>query len=206
MELVSNIYLKSTHFILQRISAEDNGGKANTATVNVKVLDVNDQSPEFNEEPFSFRVDEGLIGEEVGQVQAQDQDLGDNAIVHYSIEDDNENFKIDELSGMIKTVQELDFESKNVHYLVIKASDETNEPATATVTILVQDVQDEIPKFDKTRYEATILENLENEVITTVKATDLDNTESITYEIVSGKYMLVYFMIFISEMHILGPI
>ena len=31
----------------QTITAEDNGGKSNSATVNIKVEDVNDQSPEF---------------------------------------------------------------------------------------------------------------------------------------------------------------
>ena len=176
--------------IFQRISAEDNGGKSNTATVNIKVLDVNDQSPAFNEQPYSFRVDEGLIGEDVGQVQAEDQDLGDNAIVHYSIEEDQNLFKVDDLSGMIKTVTELDFEAKNVHYLVVKASDLVNEPATATVTILVQDVQDETPKFDQTRYEGKVLENLENQAILSVQATDLDNIQTITYEIVSGDQTL----------------
>ena len=35
------------HFFFQTITAEDNGGKSNSATVNIKVEDVNDQSPEF---------------------------------------------------------------------------------------------------------------------------------------------------------------
>ncbi len=41
------------------VRAEDNGGKANTATVNVRVLDVNDQPPYFDSTPYSFRVVEG---------------------------------------------------------------------------------------------------------------------------------------------------
>ena len=38
---------KSQFLFFQTITAEDNGGKSNSATVNIKVEDVNDQSPEF---------------------------------------------------------------------------------------------------------------------------------------------------------------
>ena len=38
---------KSQFLLFQTITAEDNGGKSNSATVNIKVEDVNDQSPEF---------------------------------------------------------------------------------------------------------------------------------------------------------------
>ena len=39
--------IKSHFIFFQTITAEDNGGKSNSATVNIKVEDVNDQSPEF---------------------------------------------------------------------------------------------------------------------------------------------------------------
>lgn len=169
------------------ISAQDNGGKANTATVNIKVTDVNDQSPEFVSLPYSFRVVEGESEAEVGKVEALDEDIGENAIVHYSVQED-EFFDIDELSGLIKTRQELDFETQGVHYLVVTAQDKDGQgqAASATVTILVQDTSDEIPIFEQKRYTGQVAENLEDEPVITVKAIDKDIASSVTYEIVSG--------------------
>jgi hypothetical protein len=158
------------------ITAEDNGGKSNSATVNIKVEDVNDQSPEFNQTfPYSFRVSEGEVDAIVGMVEAKDADINENAIVHYSVQDDV-NFEIDELSGLISTKQELDFETQNVHKVIILAEDKdgsrTGRTATATVTILVQDREDEIPYFEEKKYIGSVLENLEDQTIISVQAID----------------------------------
>jgi protocadherin-15 len=173
------------------VKAEDNGGKSNTATVNVHVLDVNDQTPEFVSLPYSFRVVEGQAGAEVGTVEAQDADIGENAVVHYSVVPEQDSlFKIDQLSGLIETVQELDFESQGFHNLVVQAQDQNGPQAgrvaTATVTILVQDTSDEVPLFQQARYQAEVQENLGDQIVTTVTATDKDINGEITYEIVSG--------------------
>ena len=66
------------------VRASDNGGKSTNATVNIQILDVNDQTPKFVDvEPF--RVVEGQSGALVGKVEAKDNDIGENAIVFYSI-------------------------------------------------------------------------------------------------------------------------
>merc|ERR1712223_1956225 len=75
------------------ITAEDNGGKSNSATVNIKVEDVNDQFPEFMTLPYSFRVSEGESNTIVGMVEAKDNDIDENAVVHYSVPEDS-NFEI----------------------------------------------------------------------------------------------------------------
>jgi protocadherin-15 len=69
----------------QTIRAEDNGGKFSTATLNVEVGDSNDQIPEFVDQPYSFKVKEGLAGATVGQVKAKDNDIGRNAKVFYQV-------------------------------------------------------------------------------------------------------------------------
>ena len=43
-------------------------------------------------------------------VEAKDGDIDENAIIHYSVPEDT-NFEIDELSGLISTKNELDFET-----------------------------------------------------------------------------------------------
>ena len=52
----------------------------------VTVVDRNDNAPQFSSPTFTVTVDEGNTGDQVvTTVTAQDRDLGDNAIIHYSI-------------------------------------------------------------------------------------------------------------------------
>lgn len=44
---------------MQLIKAEDEGGLSSTATVNIRVSDINDKNPEFVDLPYEFSVKEG---------------------------------------------------------------------------------------------------------------------------------------------------
>lgn len=169
------------------VRAEDPGGKFGTATVNIVVTDINDQNPYFVDLPYSFRVKEGETGASVGKVRAEDNDIGDNALIYYSVPDESL-FAIDAISGEIRTNAELDFERHSVHYLVVSARDGGKQPriATATVTVLVQDTADEVPRFPSQVYEASVPENVKDYLVTTVMAEDLDSEPSVTYRIIQG--------------------
>lgn len=43
------------------IKAEDPGKLASTATVNIKVTDINDNNPKFDEDSYKFSVKEGKV-------------------------------------------------------------------------------------------------------------------------------------------------
>ena len=128
------------------IRAEDNGGKFTTSTLNVDVGDANDESPVFIDEPFTFKVKEGLAGATVGSVKAEDKDVGRNAKIIYSLPADSV-FDIQNATGEIRTRIELDFETQPVHYVVVTATDngeKVKKSSTATVTVFVQDTADEV--------------------------------------------------------------
>ena len=167
--------------------AADEDGKASTASVNIEVTDINDQNPEFQNLPYSFRVKEGEVDAFVGRVFAEDKDIGSNAEVTYSLPAESQ-FAIDSKSGKISTKTALDFEKAQVHYVVVTAQDMAKVPrlATATATILVDDTSDEAPHFPKAAYEGVVPENAANFVITTVKAADKDTLDQITYRIMEG--------------------
>jgi len=169
------------------IKAEDEDKKASTATVNIIVTDVNDQNPEFQNLPYSFRVKEGEIDAFVGRVFAEDKDVEENANISYSVPNESP-FEIEKFSGKITTKLSLDFEANQVHYVVVTAKDGGKVPrlATATATILVQDISDETPFFPQKVYEATVPENLNDFIITTVTAEDKDTLPQITYRIMQG--------------------
>ena len=53
-----------------------------TATVNIEILDVNDNTPTFDSSNFMFRIYENQpIGTAIGNVSASDLDYGTNAEV-----------------------------------------------------------------------------------------------------------------------------
>lgn len=98
----------------QIIKAEDDDGLSSTATVNIKVSDINDKNPEFINLPYEFSVAEGKGGAPVGQVKAMDADEGQNAVVHYSLPSDIP-FVVDVNTGDIRTKSALDYEQQSVN-------------------------------------------------------------------------------------------
>ena len=76
----------------------------------------------------------------VGRVFAEDADEGANANISYSVPDESP-FSIDPLNGKISTKTSLDFESNQVHYVLVTAKDAGQVPrsVSATATVLVQD-------------------------------------------------------------------
>lgn len=84
------------------VLATDNGSPAATASssVIVNVLDDNDNSPRFDKDYYSFELLENLpSGTVVTSITATDPDLGNNALLRYSIVQHNSSFAIDSDTG-----------------------------------------------------------------------------------------------------------
>ncbi|XP_041987836.1 protein dachsous [Aricia agestis] len=126
-----------------------------TMTVNITILDVNDNPPVFAESAYSAVIPENAtVGTSVLKVFATDLDAGENGLIEYSInrrQSDKENmFKIDSETGEITVNKALDFETKELHELVVVARDKGAQPleTTAFVSIRVTDVNDNQPTID----------------------------------------------------------
>ncbi|XP_017776968.1 PREDICTED: protocadherin-15, partial [Nicrophorus vespilloides] len=169
------------------IKAEDAGKLASTATVNIKVTDINDKNPEFVGDPYSFTVKEGVNNTSVGFVRATDADEGVNAIVSYAIPN-NLPFNIDSDTGEILTSRALDYETQKNYQFVVTAKDGALDPriATATVSVAVIDIEDEVPIFHRLEYVASVPENVPDYFVTDVMAFDPDTIKKINYVIVRG--------------------
>ncbi|XP_055546785.1 protein dachsous [Wyeomyia smithii] len=121
-------------------------------TVNITIQDVNDNQPIFNQSRYFATVPENAtIGTTVLQVYATDQDAGENGQVEYAINrrqsDKDQMFRIDPNTGLISVNKPLDFETKELHELVVVAKDRGLQPleTTAFVSIRVTDVNDNQP-------------------------------------------------------------
>lgn len=134
-----------------------------SGTVKIIVQDINDNSPEFERQSYKSTVRENLApGTIILHPKATDKDVGNNAKIRYSLlGDKSERFEIDSTTGMISTNSTLDREEWNVYYLIIMAQDSsTTDPRTATanLTIVVEDENDNTPTFAQPVYEAYISE------------------------------------------------
>uniref|UniRef100_K7EY04 Cadherin domain-containing protein n=1 Tax=Pelodiscus sinensis TaxID=13735 RepID=K7EY04_PELSI len=118
------------------------------ASVVVTVLDENDNSPKFTQNPFQFFVPENLPQwSTVGVVTVTDADAGENKAVTLSLLNEEENFVLDPFSGAIQSHVSFDREQQGAYTLDVKAVDGGQPPrsATAKVTIQVTDVNDNSP-------------------------------------------------------------
>ncbi|CAH0674071.1 unnamed protein product [Spodoptera exigua] len=169
------------------VRAEDPGRLSSTATVNIKVTDINDNNPKFDEDSYLFHVKEGAANEFVGYVHATDIDEGVNAMVSYSIPT-HLPFSIDNGTGLISTKTELDYETTKEYAFVVTATDGAIDKrlGTASVTVQVTDVPDEPPIFSKLLYSVHVPENAANYPVVKVQAEDPDTIPEITYTILMG--------------------
>ncbi|XP_061384325.1 cadherin-99C [Danaus plexippus] len=169
------------------IRAEDPGHLSTTATVNIKVTDINDNNPKFDEDSYLFKIKEGVANAEVGQVHATDLDEGVNAMITYSIPS-HLPFAIDNSTGVISTVTELDYEDTKEYAFVVTATDGAMDKrlGTASVSVLVLDEPDEPPVFIQGVYSVRVPENAPNYPVVKVHADDPDTQPEITYTIIMG--------------------
>ncbi|XP_039240587.1 protocadherin-23 isoform X2 [Pipra filicauda] len=119
------------------------------------------------------------VGFLVHHIIAKDPDEGRNGQVTYHILSGNENkaFVLDKITGLLTTAQLLDREIQERYSLTVMALDDGSPALSATqvLTIIVLDVNDEIPIFTKQLYETAVHENQDpGEFVIKVEAVDRD--------------------------------
>ncbi|XP_042339531.1 protocadherin alpha-4-like, partial [Plectropomus leopardus] len=150
----------------------------------VKILDINDNAPSFRIPEIVLNVSESAFpGERFALPKAFDADVGSYSVKGYKLSQ-NEHFSLDVQNGGEPTMsaemvlqKAVDREKQPIIKLTLTAVD-GGKPAksgTLHITVNVQDVNDNIPIFDKTLYKATVPENtLHGAAVISVHARDLD--------------------------------
>ena len=148
------------------ITATDSGSRPlnTTVTLVINVTDTNDLPPVFSQQFYSATVYENGHMINVATVLATDGDIGSNAIVFYfitSVSPVTKAFSIDNSTGVIVLIQPLDAEEYTTYELTVTAN---NGPVTpyldnnVTVTVTVEDRNDNRPLFDSGIHQAVITE------------------------------------------------
>ena len=163
-----------------RCNDRGNPPQVSITDIIVRILDENDNAPEFDEEVYSVVIKENNpVGAFVMKVQATDMDSGDNSRVRYSLAAKaKELMDIDEDTGEIMAKVMFDFETIERFDFHVFATDRTNarRTATATVELIVTDTNDARPEFKQDSYSFGVFENEPvNSEIGSVQAFDTDS-------------------------------
>ncbi|XP_043275880.1 protein dachsous [Venturia canescens] len=178
------------------VLATDNGSPAATASASVlvKILDENDNTPHFNKEFYGFELLENLpSGTAIGSISAHDPDIGKNSLLRYSIVQANSSFAVDPDTGEITTREPLDRETRGLHELVVEARDQGTpaRAARAPLKVLVLDVNDNSPEIVDPQGDVVSVreEQPSGTEVARVRAidTDLGENASITYTILKDR-------------------
>ncbi|XP_034037006.1 protocadherin beta-16-like [Thalassophryne amazonica] len=170
---------KSHHFEIN-ILASDDGGLTDSCKLMVDVQDINDNKPKINIMSKSNVIPEDAkMNTVVTMINVEDRDSGENGHVNCFI---NENIPFVLKTSTnnfysLVTDSELDRERSSEYNITVTCSDEgvPSLSSSVTLTLQISDVNDNAPVFEKSSYEAYIVENNTPDLsIFTVKATDAD--------------------------------
>ncbi|XP_029113173.1 protocadherin alpha-C2-like [Scleropages formosus] len=153
------------------LTAVDGGvpARSGTASIIVRVLDVNDNAPQFEQHVYSVNVSENSpIGTPVLKLNASDLDEGPNADIVYSFtlytsEKIQDMFSLNANTGEIKVKSVIDYEEIKTLEMHIQAHDKGTMiqlSGQCTVMVFVTDVNDNHPSITITSLKNTVKENV----------------------------------------------
>ncbi|XP_020483536.2 protocadherin beta-16-like [Labrus bergylta] len=172
-------YEKTSHYEIH-VQASDDGGLTDSCKIVVEVTDTNDNQPSINIMSKTNSISENSIsGTVVTIFNVEDPDSGENGKVTCNIED-HVPFLMKTTSNKffsLVTDSDLDRERASEYNITVMCADEgvPSLSSSVTLTLQISDVNDNAPVFERSSYEAYIVENNTPSLsIFTVKARDAD--------------------------------
>uniref|UniRef100_A0A7N6ALE1 FAT atypical cadherin 2 n=1 Tax=Anabas testudineus TaxID=64144 RepID=A0A7N6ALE1_ANATE len=143
-----------------KVTATDGKFEA-PVSVDVHVLDINDNSPVCEQLVYTEVVMENSPPSMfVLKVSASDPDVGANGQISYTLHGPNaDKFHLDHRTGELFTLAVLDREREVEYNLVAKATDGGGRSCQADVLLMIQDMNDNPPRFSSSHYEVTVFDN-----------------------------------------------
>ena len=168
------------------VTATDTSEATDSVMVTITVTDVDENvAPEFADSEDGVRsVAENMVaGEDIGEpVMATDAD--DDTLTYTLSGTDASSFTIDESTGQLMTMADLDYETKTTYRVTVTATDTSEATDSVMVTITVTDVDENVaPEFaDSEDGVRSVAENMVagEDIGEPVMATDADD-DTLTY-------------------------
>ncbi|XP_022615830.1 protocadherin gamma-A2-like [Seriola dumerili] len=180
LTLVGNVDYEKRRLYELDVQVSDQGGLSDACKVIVDVADTNDNPPTINIMSNSNTVSENVKpGTVVTMLNIQDPDANENGKV-MCVLNENIPFAIKSTTHnffSVVTDSDLDRERASEYNITVTCSDEgvPSLSSSVTLTLQISDVNDNAPVFERSSYEAFIVENNTPGLsIFTVKARDVD--------------------------------
>ncbi|OZC11535.1 hypothetical protein X798_01393 [Onchocerca flexuosa] len=146
---------REIRFLVSLHSEKQFSAKA-VSLVTTRITNVNDNKPRFQNAHERIIISEDLpIGSSITVVRAIDDDaMGLNSKLQYILEEGNINgtFKLDQETGWLTLLKEIDRETIEEYVLIVGARDENEQSTRKKITIVVRDVNDSPPQFSQEIY------------------------------------------------------
>ncbi|MGH0125783.1 UNVERIFIED_CONTAM: hypothetical protein FKN15_051024 [Acipenser sinensis] len=155
----------ASHMLEVEAYNSDLGSMRSTVRVIVYVEDANDEAPVFTQQQYNrlgLRETAG-IGTSVIVVRATDRDTGDGGAVAYSIVSGaDRKFEIDVSTGLVTTLDYLDYETKTSYLMNVSATDQAPpfHRGFCSVYVTLLNELDEAVAFSSPTYETELPENI----------------------------------------------
>ncbi|XP_076595479.1 protocadherin beta-16-like [Chaetodon auriga] len=137
------------------LTANDGGEPkmSGTVQIHVTVLDANDNAPVFTQSIYRTRLQENSPrGTLLITVSASDFDYGSNGLVTYSISSSMvgilNHFEIDEKSGDVRVIGDVDYEKSKQYQIDIEARDQGGLSNSSKLVVDIIDINDNKPYID----------------------------------------------------------
>ncbi|XP_035809854.2 protocadherin gamma-A11-like isoform X42 [Amphiprion ocellaris] len=180
IRLKGNVDYEKARTFQINIRASDDGGLVDSCKVMIDVIDMNDNKPDIHIMSKSNVISEDAsIGTVVTMIHIQDADSNENGKVRCIMNNDIP-FVLKSTSNnfySLVTDSELDRERASEYNITVTCSDEGVPSLSSSValTLQISDVNDNEPVFERSSYEAYIVENnIPGVSVFTVRATDAD--------------------------------
>ncbi|XP_068597669.1 cadherin-23 [Brachionichthys hirsutus] len=177
----------NSHVLEVEAYNSDEGSMRSSVRVIIYVDDANDEVPVFTQQQYNrlgLRETAG-IGTSVIVVRATDPDTGDGGAVSYTLMSGSDRkFVVDASTGLVTTVDSLDYETKTTYLMNVSATDQAPpfHRGFCTVYVTLLNELDEAVAFFSAGYEASLRENIATGTeVVQVQAQSADNLNQLTY-------------------------
>ncbi|XP_062855006.1 protocadherin alpha-C2-like [Trichomycterus rosablanca] len=171
------------------LTAVDGGvpARSGTASIIVRVLDTNDNAPQFDQDSYTVSlIENSPIGSVVIKLNATDKDEGTNSEIEYKFslytsEKTQATFSLNSKNGEIRVKDIVNYEDFKIYSMEIIATDKgaNSLSGQCKVTILITDVNDNHPEISIKSFTSPIKEDVAvGTIIAVVSVSDKDSGEN----------------------------
>ncbi|NXK84380.1 CDHR3 protein, partial [Amazona guildingii] len=161
-------YEKEPHCYFLNITVTDPDGLNSTKTVNIKIININDERPYFTTKQRIYRIpEEQSPGTFVANVTAKDpDDEGSPSRLFYSIQSSERYFSIDPSTGVLLVTGRIDRDDlplqlhPNISLIVrVEDSPSSGHASEMEITIIIDDINDNPPECNPSTFRKEANEN-----------------------------------------------